>query len=69
MKSSMDDELSLDKIDDYNGTESKEKRVVVALVIVFCLAVGGIFAYIKSNSQVDDYVGTQNKPGIVPVKR
>ncbi len=69
MKSNIDDELSLDKIDDYNGTESKEKKVIVALVIVFCLAVGGIFAYIKSNSQVDDYIGSEDKPGIVPGKR
>ena len=28
MKSNMDDELSLDKIDDYNNKESKEKRVL-----------------------------------------
>ncbi len=65
----MDDELSLDKIDDYNGTESKEKKLIVTLVVVFCLAIGAVFAYIKSNSQVDDYVGTQKEPGIVPIKK
>ena len=64
MKSNMDDELSLNKIDDYNNNESKEKRRTVWLVIVFCLLVGAVFSYLKYNSQVDDYVGNEQAPGI-----
>ena len=69
MKSNMDDELSLDKIDDYNGTESKEKRNIVKIVVVFCLLVGSVFAYLKYNSQVDDYIGTKEAPGISTTKK
>ncbi len=64
MKSNMDDELSLNKIDDYNNKESKEKRRTVLLVIIFCLVVGAVFSYIKYNSEVDDYVGSEQAPGI-----
>lgn len=64
MKSNMDDELSLDKIDDYKGTESKEKKRVVIYVVIFCLIVGVALSFIKSGSQVDDYVGTKDAPGI-----
>ncbi len=69
MKSNLDDELSLDKIDDYNGKESKEKRNIVRLVVVFCLVVGAILAYTKYNSEVDDYIGTKEAPGISAIKK
>lgn len=69
MESNMDDELTLSKIDDYNGKESKEKRNIVKLVVVFCLSVGAIFSIIKyNNSQVNDYIGTKDAPGIIPSK-
>ncbi len=45
-------EPSLNKIDDYNGNESKQKRVIVRLVVIFCLVVGGILAYFKNNDKV-----------------
>lgn len=45
-------EPSLNKIDDYNGKESKQKRIIVRLVVVFCLVVGGIFTYFKNNDKV-----------------
>jgi len=64
MKSNMDDELSLEKIDDYNDKESKEKRNTVRLVVLFCLLVGAFFGYLKYSNQVDDYVGTKEAPGI-----
>lgn len=64
MKSNMDDELTLDKIDDYNGNESPSKRKTVIFVVVFCLVVGTVLSYVKSNSQVDDYIGTKDAPGI-----
>ncbi|XOB63349.1 hypothetical protein ACMC56_05955 [Campylobacterota bacterium DY0563] len=69
MTSNTNDELTLDKIEDYNGKESKEKRNTVKLVVVFCLVVGAIFAVIKSTSTVDDYVGTKEAPGITAVKK
>ena len=62
--SNINNEPSNDKIEDYNGHESKEKRNTVKLVIVFCLVVGAFFAYIKSTSVSTDYVGTPDKPGI-----
>jgi len=55
-------------IEDYNGKESKEKRNIVRLVIVLCLTVGAIFAYLKYNSSVDDYIGTEQNPGINTTK-
>ncbi len=45
-------EPSLNKIDDYNGNESKQKRVIVRLVVIFCLVVGGILTYFKNNDKV-----------------
>lgn len=59
-----DDELSMDKIEDYNGKESKEKKNTVRMVIVFCIIVGSFLTYIKTTSVPDDYVGTEEKPGI-----
>lgn len=65
-----DNELSMDKIEDYNNNESSSKRNTVRLVIIACLIVGAVFAFIKSNNnQVDDYVGTEQKPGINTSKR
>lgn len=68
MTSNMDDELSLEKIDDYNGKEPKEKRKIIWLVIIFCLIIGAVFAIIKSTNQFDDYIGTKESPGIVTTK-
>ena len=45
-------EPSLNKIDDYNGNESRQKRVIVRLVVIFCLIVGGILTYFKNNDKV-----------------
>lgn len=68
MKSNMDDELSLDKIDDYNNKESSEKRNTVRLVVIAILIVGGIFAYFKATSTYSDYEGTKEAPGITTTK-
>ncbi len=65
MKSNTNDEPSLDKIDDFNGKESKDKRNTVRLVIIGLLIFGAIYSFFKyNNNQVDDYVGTPEKPGI-----
>lgn len=61
----MNNEPSLDKIDDYNNNESKEKRNTVRLVIISLLAIGLIYGITKYYySDVDDYVGTKEQPGI-----
>jgi len=62
--SNMNNEPSNDKIEDYNGKESNEKRNIVRLVIVLCLVVGGGLAYLKTTSLPNDYVGTEKNPGI-----
>ena len=61
-------EPSLDKIDDYNGNESKQKRNIVRLVVVFCIAVGVLMTYLKTSSVEKDYVGTQEQTGINTTK-
>lgn len=67
--SKLDDEPSLEKIDDFDDKESPEKRNTVRLVILLILVVGAIFTFFKSeNSSVDDYVGTPEKPGIDTTK-
>lgn len=43
----MDNEPSLEKIDDYNGKESKSKRNTVRFVIIFCLIIGAILTYLR----------------------
>jgi hypothetical protein len=63
-KKDFDDELSMDKIEDYNGNESNEKKRIVRNVIIIGLLVGAIVTYYKLTSVPDDYIGTAEKPGI-----
>ena len=67
--SNFNNKPSLDKIDDYNGTKSKQKRNTVRLIVVFCLVVGAIFAYFKATSLPTDYIGTPEQPGISTTKK
>jgi len=61
----MNQEPSLKNIDDYNNKESKEKRNTVRIVVLFCLAVGIVYAIAKYNySDTTDYIGTKEQPGI-----
>ena len=64
-----DNEPSLNKIDDYNGNESKQKRNTVRLIVLFCLVVGAVIAYFKTTSLPDDYIGTPDQPGISTNKK
>jgi hypothetical protein len=66
--SNLDNEPSNENIEDYNGHESKEKKNTVRIVVVFCLIVGAFFAYITTTSNYNDYIGTDEKPGIVKTK-
>jgi hypothetical protein len=62
---SLHDEPSLDQLDDYDGKESPEKRRLIYLIIVGILIVGAIYSAFKyTYSEVDDYVGSPEKPGI-----
>ena len=66
----MQNEPSLDQIEDYNDNESPEKRKTVIKVIVFLLVIGAIFATIKvTNTSSDPYVGTEQNPGISTLKK
>ena len=61
----MQTEPTLNQIDDYNGNESSSKRNTINLVILFCIVVSITYGIIKFNyNSVDDYIGTQNQPGI-----
>lgn len=44
-------EPSLEKIDDYNGNESKQKRNTVRLIIILLLLLGAILAYLKEDAR------------------
>ena len=67
--SNFNNEPSNDKIEDYNGKESNEKRNIVRLVVIVCLIIGGIIAYMKTTSMPSDYIGTQENPGINTSKK
>lgn len=63
--SDIKDEPSLEQIDDYNNKESNEKNKTIKLVIIVLLIIGAIFTALKYNyTDVDDYVGTPENPGI-----
>ena len=67
--SELNNEPSNEEIEDYDGKESNEKRNIVRLVVIFCLVVGAFFAYLKTTSLPNDYVGTEDKPGINTSKK
>ncbi len=57
-------EPTLNSIDDYNGNESKEKKIIVRNVVILCLLIGAVIAYFKLTSMPSDYIGTPEQPGI-----
>ncbi|ADG92900.1 hypothetical protein Arnit_1242 [Arcobacter nitrofigilis DSM 7299] len=70
MKSNMNNEPSLNKIDDYNGKESKSKRNTIRLIIIGLIVLGAIYSFFKyDNNQVNDYIGTPENPGISTTKK
>lgn len=62
-KEDFEDELSMDKIDDYNETPPEKKRILT-LVIVAGLLIAAIIGGFKYYYSDDDYIGTQEYPGI-----
>lgn len=63
--SKLNSEPTLDKIDDYNNNESPQKNKTIKLVVLFILLVGAIYSGAKYYfSDVSDYIGTEENPGI-----
>jgi len=56
-----DNEPSLEKLDDYRGGESKEKRRIIWIVVFAALAVGAIFASFEMSSPKKDLMDTLPK--------
>jgi len=57
-------EPTLDTIEDYNGKESKEKRMTVWIVILSGLLIGAVYAIINANSSVSDDLGVSHTTGM-----
>lgn len=51
-----DNEPSLEKLDDYNGNESPQKRKMIWIVVLIALAVGAIFASFEMSSPKKDLI-------------
>jgi len=61
----IDNEPTLENIEDYNGKESQTKKSIINKVIIFCLVIGTLLAIAKvTNNTVSDYIGTTQSPGI-----
>jgi len=58
-------EPTLERIEDYNGKESKEKRLTVYIVILSGLLIGAIYGIIASNTSVSDVILDKEQTGIV----
>ncbi|WP_418186442.1 hypothetical protein [Aliarcobacter lanthieri] len=56
-------EPTLEKIDDYNGNESKQKRNSVRLIVILLLIIGAVLTYIKQPAQ-DEAIQIQDKTQI-----
>jgi len=58
-------EPTLERIEDYNGKESNEKRLTVYIVILSGLLIGAIYGIIASNMSVSDVIVDTEQTGIV----
>ena len=60
------DEPTNEAIDDYDNNESPEKRKTIYIIIGVLILVGLVsFVLLKPNVMPSDYVGTNDKPGIL----
>jgi hypothetical protein len=57
-------EPTLEMLEDYNGRESKEKRMTVWIVILSGLLIGAVYGIIQSNSSVSDELAVSSTTGI-----
>ena len=61
----IENEPTLNSIDDYENNESPKKRKMIRLIIGGLLMFAIVFGTIKiMNNKVSDYVGTPENPGI-----
>ena len=58
-------EPTLEQIEDYTKTGSKEKRLTVWIVILSGLLIGAIYGIIASNSSVSDALVSKEQTGII----
>lgn len=56
-------EPTLETIEDYEGKESKEKKMTIWIVVLTGLLIGAIYGIVGSNSSVSDALGVNS--GIV----
>ena len=54
-------EPTLDKIEDYAGKESTEKRMTIWIVILTGLLIGAVYGIIASNGSVGDAIYANTK--------
>ena len=54
-------EPALEMIEDYDGHESKEKRMTIWIVILSGLLIGAMYGIIKANSSVSDVIQGHSK--------
>ncbi len=57
-------EPTLETIEDYNGGESREKRMTIWIVILSGLLVGAVYGIINANSSVSDDLGVSHTTGM-----
>jgi hypothetical protein len=57
-------EPTLETIEDYNGKESKEKRMTIWVVILSGLLIGAVYGIINANSSVSDDLGVSHTTGL-----
>lgn len=60
-----DNEPTLQNIEDYNGTESTEKKLTIWIVILSGLLLGSIYAIISANTSVSDLLVDRETTGII----
>lgn len=62
----LDNEPTLNTIDDYHNNETPEKRKTVYLIIGGLIVFAIILGVVKAmNNSVSDYIGTSENPGIM----
>jgi len=60
-----ENEPSMTKIDDFNGTESKEKKALVNKIVFYILVAGTIYTGIKYfTGESSDYLGVSGKASV-----
>ena len=58
-------EPSLETIEDYNGEESREKRLTIWIVVLSGLLIGAIYVIVQANTSVgDELVFEKERSGI-----